>query len=114
MSAAISSWIEQAAASRGLLACGFRQADRSLTVKSSSADFPAPQMEQTMRKLFEAVYALQQNQIPTERVRWHFETAQLHCVARPGGVMAVLLMDKETASAAEIERLLAAAPVTSA
>ena len=112
MSAAIQSWIEQAAASRGLLACGFRKADRSLMVKSNRPEFPGPQMEQAMRKLFEAVYALQQNQIPTERVRWSFETAQLHCVARPGGVMAVLLADKETASAAEIERLLTEAPLT--
>lgn len=111
MSAAIESWIEQAAAGRGMLACGFRKADRSLTVKSSSPDFPAAQMEQTMRKLFEAVYALQQNQIPTERVRWMFETAQLHCVARPGGVMAVLLVTKETASLTEIECLLNEAPL---
>lgn len=111
MSATIPSWIEQAAAGRGVLACGFRRADRTLTVKSNHPDFPEAQMEQTVRKLFEAVYALQQNQIPTERVRWSFETAQLHCVARPGGVMAVLLVDKAAASAAEIERLLAEAPV---
>lgn len=112
MSEAIQSWIDQAATSRGLVACGFRKADRSLTVKSCSPDFPAPQMEQTLRKLFEAVYALQQNQIPTERVRWSFETVQLHCVARPGGVMAVLLVNKETANLAEIERLLNAAPMS--
>jgi hypothetical protein len=57
---------------------------------------------------------LQQNQIPTERVRWSFETAQLHCVARPGGVMAVLLVNKEAASLAEIEQLLINAPMTPA
>ena len=111
MSAAIQSWLEQASAIRGLLACGFRKADRSLSVKSNSQEFPDVQMEQTIRKLFEAVYALQQNQIPTERVRWSFETAQLHCVARPGGVMAVLLVNRETASLAEIERLLTDAPL---
>jgi hypothetical protein len=94
-----------------VLACGFRKADRSLTVQSNRSDFPDAQMEQTIRKLFEAVYALQQNQIPTERVRWFFEAAQLHCVARPGGVLAVLLVDKDSAGAAEIERLLAEAPV---
>jgi hypothetical protein len=111
MSAAIQSWLEQAAAARGLLACGFRKADRSLMVKSNTKEFPDAQMEQTIRKLFEAVYALQQNQIPTERVRWTFETAQLHCVARPGGVMAVLVVNKEAASLAEIESLLADAPM---
>jgi len=111
MNEAISSWLEQAAKCRGVLACGLRKADRSLTVKSNSAEFPDQQMEQTIRKLFEAVYALQQNQIPTDRVRWTFETTQLICVARPGGVMAVLFVNKETASAAEIERLLASAPV---
>ena len=111
MSAAIQSWLEQATASRGLLACGFRKADRALTVKSISKEFPEALMEQTMRKLFEAVYALQQNQIPTERVRWSFETAQLHCIARPGGVMAVLLVNKEAASLMEIEQLLMDAPL---
>ncbi len=112
MSAAIQSWIAQAATSRGMLACGFRKADRSLTVKSSSPEFTDEQMEQTIRKLFEAVYALQQNQIPTERVCWSFETAQLHCIARPGGVMAVLLVNKETASPTEVERLLNEAPLS--
>lgn len=111
MSAAVQSWVEQAAATRGLLAAGFRKADRSLTVKSGSSEFTAQHMEQTIRKLFEAVYALQQNQIATERVRWTFETTQIHCVARPGGVMAVLLANKENASPADIERLLAEAPL---
>ncbi len=111
MSAAIQSWIEQAAAGCGMLACGFRKADRSILVNSSGPEFSSEQMEQTVRKLFEAVYALQQNQIPTERVRWSFETAQLHCVARPGGVMAVMLVDKAAARAAEIERLLNEAPL---
>ena len=114
MSAAIQSWLEQAARIRGILACGFRKADRSLSVKSSSKEFPDQQVEQTIRKLFEAVYALQQNQISTERVRWSFETTQLHCVARPGGVMAVLLVNKETARAPEIEQLLADAPLNPA
>ena len=111
MSEAIQAWIDQAAIGRGVLACGVRRADRSLLVRSTRADFLDAHMEQAMRKLYEAVYALQQNQIPTERVRWSFETAQLHCMARPGGVMAVLLVNKETASAAEIERLLADAPL---
>ena len=111
MSEAIQSWIEQATAGRGVLACGVRRADRSLLVRSTRTEFPDAQMEQAMRKLYEAIYALQQNQIPTERVRWSFETAQMHCVARPGGVMAVVLADKETADAAEIERLLTEAPL---
>jgi len=111
MSEAIQSWIEQAAAGRGVIACGVRRADRSLAVRSARTEFPDALMEQTMRKLYEAIYALQQNHIPTERVRWSFEAAQIHCAARPGGVMAVLLANKETASAAEIEQLLADAPL---
>ena len=67
-----------------------------------------------MRKIFEAVYALQQNQISTERVRWSFETVQIHCVARPGGVMAVLLVNRETARMADIESLLEDAPLNPA
>lgn len=111
MSEAIQAWVEKAVAARGVLACGMRRADRSLTVRSARTEFPTQQMEQTMRKLFEAVYALQQNQIPTERVRWTFETAEIQCVARPGGVMAVLLLNKEIANSAEMEQLLAEAPL---
>jgi len=111
MSEAIQAWVEKAAAASGVLACGIRRADRSLTVRSARTEFPAAQMEQTMRKFYEAVYALQQNQIPTERVRWTFETAELRCAARPGGVMAVLLVNRETASLAEIERVLNEAPL---
>jgi hypothetical protein len=111
MSEAIQSWIDQATAGHGVLACGIRGADRSLMVRSARTEFSDAQMEQAMRKLYEAIYALQQNHILTERVRWSFETAQMHCVARPGGWMAVLLVNKETANAAEIERLLTEAPL---
>jgi hypothetical protein len=108
MSRPVEAWIDQAIAGRGVLACGVRRADRSFAVKSGRVDFPEPQVEQVLRKLYEAVYALQQNHIATERVRWAFENAQLHCVARPGGVMAALLVNPEVAPPAEIERLLSA------
>jgi hypothetical protein len=112
MSETIEMWTERATAGRGVLACGVRRADRSFIVKSGRADFPEPQVEQSMHRLYEAVYALQQNQIATERVRWTFESVQIHCVARPGGVMAALLVNQELAPLADVERLLADFPLT--
>jgi hypothetical protein len=112
MSTTVQSWIRQAAAARGVLACGFRKADRSVVVKSSSPDFSNANMEKSMSKLFEAAQALQHNQIPTDRVRWAFETVQLHCAAALGGEMAVLLATRENVDSTELERLLAEAPLT--
>jgi hypothetical protein len=114
MGQTIETWIDRAIAGRRVLACGVRRADRSFLVKSGRADFPEPQVEQALRKLYEAVYALQQNQIATERVRWTFENARLHCVARPGGVMAALLVNPEVAAPAEIEKLLSDFPLAPA
>ena len=111
MSTTIQSWIREAAATRGVLACGLRKADRSVTVKSNSPEFSAAHMEKSMSKLFDAVLALQQNQLPTDRVCWSFETVQLHCATRSGDRMAVLLTTKDGIDTTELERLLAEAPL---
>lgn len=73
-------------------------------------DFPEAEMEQATRKIYEAVFALQQNQFSTEWVRWRFESADAYCTAKPG-IMAVVLVGKDVANAAEIERLLREAPI---
>jgi hypothetical protein len=106
MSMTVQSWIKKAAATRGVMACGFRKVDRTVTVKSGSPEFSATHMEKSMSKLFEAVQALQQNQIATDRVRWSFETVQFHCTAPPGGGMAVLVANKDDIDTAELNLLL--------
>jgi len=112
MSASVQSWIRQAAATPGVLACGLRKADRSIAVRCSSPELTATQFEKTMAKLFEAIQTLQQNQIHTDRVRWSFETVHLHCAAPPGGMMAVVLVNKDGADDTQIDHLLAWAPLT--
>jgi hypothetical protein len=111
MSEPIPTWLENCAAVRGVIACGVRRADRSLAVRSARVDFPETEAEQTVRKVYEAVLALQQNQIHTNRVCWRFESVDVHCTAKPGGLMALVLVSKELANATEIERLLSEAPL---
>jgi hypothetical protein len=107
MNETVQSWMERAAASSGVLACGARLADRSFLAKSCSEECPEPKVTQALRDLSEAIYALQQNHIAAEHLRWTFEKGQIRCVARPGGVMAALLLSKESADLPQIEQLLA-------
>lgn len=111
MNEAIPAWMDKCAAARGVIACGVRNADRSVSVRSVRVEFPDSDAEQALRKVYEGVLALQQNQLHTNRVCWRFESADVHCTAKPGGTMAMILTGKNLASAAEIERLLSEAPV---
>jgi len=107
MNEGIQSWMERAAAAPGVLACGVRLADRSFAAKSCRDDFPEPRVLQAVRDLSEAAYALQQNLIPAEALRWTFENGLIHCLTLPGGVMAALVVSREAADSAEVQRLLA-------
>lgn len=106
MNEMVQSWIERAAVRPGVLACGVRLADRSIRVKTHRADLTESQVTRAIRDVSETVYALQQNQIVAGRLRWAFENGHLHCVIKPGGVLAALLVHEETADPAGIERLL--------
>ena len=106
MSETIQSWLERAAACPDVLACGVRLADRAFIVKSCREEYSEALLTQAMRDLSEAVYALQQNHIAAERLRWTFENGLIRCGARPGGVTAALVVSKEMAESASVERLL--------
>ena len=99
--------MERAAAIGGVLACGARLADRSFVAGSSREDYPEAQVLQALRDLSEVAYALQQNRIAAEHLRWTFENGQIRCLTQPGGVMAALLVSREIADSPEIEQLFA-------
>ena len=107
MSDAIPSWVERASAASGVLACGVRRADRTFLVNSCREELAEATVTQAMRDLSEVVYALQQNRVPTEYLRWTFENGQIHCVTRPGGIIAALLVNKEMADSPHLDQLLA-------
>ena len=106
MSETVQSWLEKAAGSPGVLACGVRLGDRTLNVKSCREEVTEQKVTQAMRDLAEAIHVLQQNHVAADRLRWRFENGQVRCLARPGGVMAALVMTKEAADLPEIEQLL--------
>jgi hypothetical protein len=105
MNETIQSWIDRAAAQPGVMACGVRLADRTFTVKSCRDGLTEPQVTQAMRELSEAAYALQQNHIAADRLRWTFENSQLRCVVGAGGVIAALLLAPEAADSPGIDQL---------
>jgi hypothetical protein len=106
MSETVESWIEKAAASPGMLACGVRLGDRTTSVRSCREEVSEQKVTQVMRDLAEAIQALQQNRVHAERLRWRFENGHIRCLTRPGGVMAALVVTKEAADLPGIEKLL--------
>jgi hypothetical protein len=106
MSNSIQAWMERATSAPGVLACGARLADRSFVAKSCREEFPEPRVFQALRDLSEAAYALQQNRVAAERLRWTFEHGQIRCLIQPGGFMVAVLVSRETADSPEIEQLL--------
>lgn len=107
MSAPAESWLQKAAGRRGVLACGVRLADRSFLVRTNREELSSVRIEQALKKLFDAVQLIQQNQLSTDRLHWSFESGQILFTARAGGVIAALFVNKDLASAKEMEKLLA-------
>lgn len=107
MSAAAESWLQKAAARRGVLACGVRLADRSFLVRTNREELSNVRIEQALKKLFDVVQLIQQNQLSTDRLFWTFESGQILFTARPGGAVAALFVNKDLANTNEMENLLA-------
>lgn len=108
MSAAVETWLQKAAAQRGVLACGVRLADRTFLIRTNRDELSPARIEQALKKLCDAVQVIQQNQLPADRLRWSFESGQILCSPRAGGVIAALFVNKDLARAEDMERLLGA------
>jgi hypothetical protein len=99
-------WIQNAATRRGVLACGVRLADRSFLVRTNREELSNVRVEQALKKLFDALQLIQQNQLSAEHLNWSFESGQILFTTRPGGVVGALFVNKDLASAKEMEQLL--------
>src|SRR5262245_11666533 len=106
MSDAFITWLEEAAASPGVLACAVRRGDRSIEVKSCREEVSETKVTKAMRELAEVNHGLLQNRIRAERILWRFEDGQIRCLSRPGGVFAALVLTNEAANLPETDRLL--------
>jgi hypothetical protein len=107
MSDSTDNWMEQALAIPGALGCAVRLADRTMRMREGDAAFSRDRLQQILRKLADATFLLQQSQVMPERLHWTFEEAELWCLIRPRGVMALIVAAKG-ADPAPIERALAA------
>jgi hypothetical protein len=111
MSEAVQAWINEATAHPAVVACGVRTVGAA-QVKSRRQDLTEAQVTEAVKELSEALYFLQQNQFYAERLWWTFEGGQICCVFGRGKVMAVLVVNQDAVNSPEIERLLAACPLT--
>jgi hypothetical protein len=111
MSKAIQEWIDKAVAHPAVAACGAQIAG-AVQVKSRRVEVPEARVTEAMKVLAEARYFLEQNGIFLERLQWTFEDGLVCCACGRGGVMAALVMNKGAATSPDIERLLAACPLT--
>lgn len=101
------SWLEQAAARRGVLACAIRPSDeRSFAVKNCHAELSELRVKEAAQSLSEMLQALRQNRIDGIYLRWTFENGLVHCAIRDDGAVAALLVGKETDLTSEVDRLL--------
>ena len=80
--------------------------DRSVLAKSCRDELTEARVAQAMREFAEGVFVLQQNRLVADQMRWTFEGGEVRCVVRPGGVLAAVVVGKESADLPEIEQLL--------
>ncbi|HLP78840.1 MAG TPA: hypothetical protein VK327_18205 [Candidatus Paceibacterota bacterium] len=107
MSAIVESWLQKAISQRGVLACGVRLADRTFLIRTNRDELSPARIEQAMKKLGDAVQAIQQNQLPADRLCWTFESGEIICSPRAGGVIVALFVNKDIAKAEDMDKLLA-------
>ena len=112
MSETIQSWLDRAAAHPAVLACGVRRVDHPIQIRSCREELSETVLTHALHDLVQAVQAMQQNRLPTERLRWSFENGRIHCVGRPGGLVGALLLNPQAADSPEIENLLASFPAS--
>jgi hypothetical protein len=101
-------WMQQVLSMKGVVGCGARQADRSVVVGSCNPDFSEDRLQQIHRKLSDAVFALQQNEVSVKRLHWTFQEAQLWCIVKPRGILAMVITQGDQSIPSEIERALEA------
>jgi len=102
----LQSWIQQAEGIPGVLACGLRTG-QTLIAKSCHKNYAQPQIEKFVREVAESVRQVQTNRISAHRIRWTFEHAWVYSSVRRDGAIAVLIVDNQSETSPEIDRLLA-------
>jgi hypothetical protein len=99
-------WLEQAAVSFGVVACGVYGTDKTAAGKTSHEQFTEPKIHEMMRNIAEMVQGLRDNQIRTQRVCWTFEKNRLYCATRDDGAIAALVVGKDLDSMPVVDWLL--------
>ena len=107
MNESVQIWLQKASVIPGVLACGVRGTDHSIVANSCDDSLPVPRIESALREILDAIQAMRENRIGTDRLRWNFEQGRIHCTARPDGALAAMLVVPEMDLSPEIDILLA-------
>jgi len=99
--------MDKTAKCSGVLACSIRHTNQMTFANSYHESFPEPRVREVMQKLAETAFNLRQSQLGGTRLRWVFEHGRIHTARRVDGVIAMLAVNNDAATAGAIEDLLA-------
>jgi hypothetical protein len=100
-------WVEKTAKYSGILACGVRLANQSVTIETFDKSFPEARLQELLQALSQVAFTLRNSQFGSSRLRWVFEHGQLQSARRIDGTLAVLVMTMDPGPASAIEELFA-------
>src|SRR4051812_9134521 len=102
----LNNWLEQAAVSFGVMACGVCGSDKVATAKTSHELFTEPKIQEMMQSLGEMVEAMRTDHIATQRLCWVFENNRVYCATPQDGSIAAVVVAKDFDAAAMVDYLL--------
>jgi hypothetical protein len=102
----LTNWLEQAAVSFGVIACGICGSDKVTAARTSHELFTEPKIEETMQLVGEMVDALRAANVATQRLCWTFEQNRVHCATRDDGSFATLIVAREFDTGPMVDFLL--------
>jgi hypothetical protein len=77
----------------GVVACGIRQPDRSVTCRRNGGTLSAAQVEQLINALAVAVDMLGHHHLESNTLTWTFDHARIHLARRFDGAMLALFTE---------------------
>ncbi len=110
MSDPLETWFDSLPAFEGLLACGLRLPDHRTHGRSFAEAYPLDALEGLSRGLADTSRVLGMHRLPSEALRWTYESAVVHCHRRADGLLMFWVIDRNAAETTgeELNRQIAA------
>ena len=107
MKAELESWLGALTPFPGLLACGLRPANQPGITRLFAEGWNAQAADNAWRCAADVFRVLRAHRLPSQRLRWTYARAELHCARRDDDVVFAVFVDASSLaqSLPEVERL---------